>query len=362
MIRYLSVCSGIEAATVAWHPLGWQAVAFAEVDAYPSAVLAHHYPHVPNYGDMTRFREWPDAALDLLVGGTPCQSFSVAGLRKGLDDPRGSLMLTYLAVARRYRPRWVVWENVPGVLSVDDGRAFGSLLGGLAELGYGFAYRVLDAQHFGVPQQRRRVFVVGCSRGWRHSAAVLFERESLSWVPPQVADDSVSDRAWWAGEARVLKCIDACYGRKWGSNQWYASGHVIVGSDGRPRRATVLEVERCFGFPDDYTAVPESALREVRRRQAAGRVSSPATRAAGAPFVVQDVRERSAEGIEAGERAASCHVPALGARLSRADIVADGPRYKALGNSMAVPVMRWIGERIQMVDSLDSQDPAQERR
>ena len=182
-MRYLSVCSGIEAATAAWHPLGWEPVAFSEVDAFPSAVLKHHYPSVPNWGDMTKFQEWPDADVDVLVGGTPCQSFSVAGLRKGLDDPRGSLMLVYLAIARRYRPRWLVWENVPGVLSADGGRAFGSLLGGLAELGYGFAYRVLDAQYFGVAQRRKRVFVVGCLGDWRRAAAVLFERESLSGHP-----------------------------------------------------------------------------------------------------------------------------------------------------------------------------------
>lgn len=169
-MRYLSVCSGIEAASVAWRPLGWEPVAFSEIEKFPSAVLAHHYPDVPNWGDMTKFQEWPDAAVDLLVGGTPCQSFSVAGLRKGLDDPRGSLMLTHLALARRYRPEWVVWENVPGVLSADDGRAFGSLLGGLATLGYGFAYRVLDAQYFGLAQRRARVFVVGQLGDWRRAA------------------------------------------------------------------------------------------------------------------------------------------------------------------------------------------------
>jgi site-specific DNA-cytosine methylase len=116
-VKYLSVCSGIEAASVAWHPLGWSPVAFAEIEKFPSAVLAHHYPHVPNLGDMTKFKDWPDAAIDVLVGGTPCQSFSVEGLRKGMADPRGNLALTYLAIADRYRPEWVLWENVPGVLS-----------------------------------------------------------------------------------------------------------------------------------------------------------------------------------------------------------------------------------------------------
>lgn len=182
-LRYLSVCSGIEAASVAWHPLDWTAVAYSEIEPFPCAVLKHHYPETPNWGDMTQFQEWPDAVVDVLVGGTPCQSFSVAGLRAGLDDPRGSLMLTYLALARRYRPTWVVWENVPGVLSSNDGRDFGSFLGGLAELGYGFAYRVLDAQYLGLAQRRARVFVVGHLGDWRRAAAVLFERESLSGHP-----------------------------------------------------------------------------------------------------------------------------------------------------------------------------------
>jgi DNA (cytosine-5)-methyltransferase 1 len=183
-MKYLSLCSGIEAATVAWHPLGWEAVAYSEIERFPSEVLAHHYPHTPNLGDMTKFKEWTNVSdVDLLVGGTPCQSFSVAGLRKGLDDPRGNLMLTYLAIAKQYRPNWLVWENVPGVLSSNGGRDFGSFLGGLAECGYGFAYRVLDAQFFGVAQRRRRVFVVGYLGDWRAAAAVLFERHSLQGHP-----------------------------------------------------------------------------------------------------------------------------------------------------------------------------------
>jgi len=185
-LRYGSVCSGIEAASVAWAPLDWSPVFFSEIEKFPCEVLAHHYPDVPNLGDITKFKEWPDADIDVLVGGTPCQSFSVAGLRKGLADPRGNLALTYLAIAYRYRPEWLVWENVPGVLSSDGGRDFGAFLGGLGELGYGFAYRVLDAQYVrvdgmerAVPQRRRRVFVVGHSGDWRRAAAVLFERESL---------------------------------------------------------------------------------------------------------------------------------------------------------------------------------------
>ena len=183
-MRYLSVCSGIEAATVAWEPLGWKAVGFSEIEKFPSNLLEHYYPDVPNFGDMTKYERWPEADIDVLVGGTPCQSFSVAGLRKGLKDPRGNLALTYLAIAERYRPRWLVWENVPGVLSSNEGRDFGSFLGGLGKLGYGFSYRVLDAQYFGVPQRRRRVFVVGCIGDWRSAAKVLFEPESLQRNPP----------------------------------------------------------------------------------------------------------------------------------------------------------------------------------
>jgi len=178
-MNYLSVCSGIEAATVAWHPLGWNPVAFSEIERFPSNVLAHHYPQTPNLGDMNEFKKWPDTKFDVLVGGTPCQSFSVAGLRQGLDDPRGNLALTFCAILSRYSPTWFVWENVPGVLSSERGRDFGSLIGAMVKLGYGIAYRVLDAQYFGVPQRRRRVFVVGYLGDWRRAAQVLFEPESL---------------------------------------------------------------------------------------------------------------------------------------------------------------------------------------
>lgn len=191
-MRYLSLFSGIEAATQAWHDLGWEPAAFAEIEPFPAAVLAHHYPNVPNLGDVTKHKEWPDIGpVDLICGGSPCQSFSVAGLRKGMDDPRGNLMLTYLAIVDQYRPAWVVYENVPGILSSNGGRDFGAFLGALGQLGYGIAYRVLDAQYVrtrrsrrAVPQRRRRVFVVGYLGDWRRAAAVLFDAESLRRDPP----------------------------------------------------------------------------------------------------------------------------------------------------------------------------------
>jgi len=184
-LKYFSVCSGIEAASCAWESLGWKPSGFSEIEPFPCAVLANRFPNVKNYGDMTKYKEWENVGqFDVLVGGTPCQSFSVAGLRKGLNDPRGNLMLTFGAIADHFRPRWIVWENVPGVLSSNRGKDFGSFLGMLGELGYGFSYRVLDAQYFGVAQRRRRVFVVGYLGDWRRAAQVLFESESLCGYPP----------------------------------------------------------------------------------------------------------------------------------------------------------------------------------
>lgn len=276
-MRFLSVCSGIEAASVAWNPLGWKAVAFSEIEPFPCAVLAHHYPDTPNWGDMTKFQEWPDEPIDLLCGGTPCQSFSVAGLRKGLDDPRGNLMLTFGAIAAKYRPKWLVWENVPGVLSSNGGRDFGTFLGMLGQLGYGFAYRVLDAQYFGVPQRRRRVFVVGCLGDWRTAAAVLFEQESFK------GDSS----AGWSTRA-VHPCLTAKGARAFDDRTGYVLEEQSI------RTTTPLEHERLMGFPDGYTLLP-------------------------------------------GKRSP------------------DTPRFHALGNSWCVPVVRWIGERINIVESRSDQ-------
>lgn len=185
-MRYLSVCSGIEAATVAWDPLGFEPVAFSEVEPFPSAVLAQHYPDVPNLGDMTQIDGSKyNGSVDLLVGGTPCQSFSVAGLRGGMADPRGNLALAFLGLVDTIRPKYFVWENVPGVLSSSGGRDFGSFVSAVAQLGYRGGWRVLDAQYFGLAQRRKRVFFVGCSpAAERGPREILFERESLCGDSP----------------------------------------------------------------------------------------------------------------------------------------------------------------------------------
>ena len=205
---YLSVCSGIEAASVAWHPLGWQPLAVSEIEPFPRAVLAHHYPDVPIHGDFTKLRDMAFIVdADVLVGGTPCQAFSVAGLRKSLDDDRGNLSLEYVRLADAIdnvrlaagkQPAIIVWENVPGVLSVKD-NAFGSFLAGLAGEDTALvpprgkwtdsglvagpqrtvAWRILDAQYFGLAQRRRRVFVVASAREGFDPAAVLLELEGV---------------------------------------------------------------------------------------------------------------------------------------------------------------------------------------
>lgn len=181
-MRYISLFSGIEAATVAWEPLGWEPVCFSEIDQFACAVLAHRFPNVPNYGDITEIK-WEEVianhgAVDLVIGGSPCQSFSTAGSRASLDG-ESRLMFEYIRAVHDIRPRWLVWENVPGVFSVRD-NAFGQLLDELENIGYGLAWRTLDAQFFGVAQRRRRVFLVGHAGGMvGRAAAVLFERDSM---------------------------------------------------------------------------------------------------------------------------------------------------------------------------------------
>ena len=186
---------------------------------------------------LTQNETFKTSSIDLLVGGTPCQSFSVAGLRGGLADPRGNLMLTFLSLADAKKPRWIVWENVPGVLSSNGGKDFGTFLGALGELGYGFAYRVLDAQHFGVAQRRRRVFVVGYLGDWRPAAAVLFERESLSRDSKpsrKKGKETPTDAQGSVGEAGDVSCaggnVSPCVTSKWKTGYGGPSGSNETGN------------------------------------------------------------------------------------------------------------------------------------
>lgn len=377
-MRYLSVCSGIEAATVAWHPLGWTPAAFSEIEKFPRAVLAHHYPDVPCHGDFTTIGADEYGPIDLLVGGTPCQSFSIAGLRGGLADDRGNLALEFLRLAQRTRAEWLVWENVPGVLSSNGGRDFGAILGGMAELGYGFAYRVLDAQFFGVPQRRRRVFVVGHLGDWRRAAAVLFERESLSGNPAP------------RREARkgIAQCLTSGTGQRYDAETETLIAHSLRGEgfdaseDGTGRGTPLVPVaiqERAVsenpsagpngkGWRDDgqaYTlearqTVPAVAF-DMRGREGGAQFEGPhdtaniraasggSSRSYIAQSAVRRLTPRECERLQ-GFPDDYTLIPWRG---KDADQCPDGPRYKALGNSMAVPVMHWIGQRIEAVRAME---------
>jgi len=381
-VRYIDVCSGISAPTAAWKPLGWQALCYAEIEAAPRAVLAHHYPDVPLVGDFTQIKGNEYGPVDLLVGGTPCQSFSIAGLRGGLDDERGNLALEYLRLADRARPRWLVWENVPGVLSSGGGRDFGAILGGLAELGYGFAYRVLDAQHFGVPQRRRRVFVVGYLGDWRRAAAVLFERHGLSGHSAprrekgQNAPTIPSRSTGGGGLGTDFDCDGGLIAHTLRGEGFDASedgtgrGTPLVPVAFDPTQITSA-TNRSNTRPGDtcYTLAkgahaPAIAFSEI----AACRLS-----ATGAGFLTGNEQMSIEQNVAGVSTPSGLKVRRLTPRECerlqgfpddftlvpyRNRMMADGPRYKMLGNSMAVPVMRWIGERIAKVDALQLADEA----
>ena len=295
-MTYLSVCSGIEAASAAWKPLGFTPAGFAEVEAFPCAVLQTHFPNVKNYGDITQYEQWNEiGAVDIVVGGTPCQSFSVAGKRGGLSDIRGRLMYSYLGIVEKYKPQWILWENVAGVLSSGVGADFAQFLSGLEKCGYGWAYRVLDAQYFGVPQRRRRVFVVGHIDNRTDLAAkVLFERQryssNFSIYKKTEKTEIVGTLCTHIGAEHLYNnqiVIERGIGN---------SNETLIKKGIKLRRFTPLECERLQGFPDGWTQIA--------------------------------YRGKPAE-----------HCP-------------DSLRYKAIGNSMAVPVMRWIGERIKRVEKM----------
>ena len=393
-MKYGSVCSGIEAASLAWEPLGWQPAWFAEIEPFPSAVLAHRWPNVPNHGDMTKFKEWPNATIDILVGGTPCQSFSIAGLRKGLADPRGNLMLTYLAIAARYSPEWLVWENVPGVLSSNQGRDFAAFLNGLAELGYGFAYRILDAKHFGVPQRRRRVFLVANFGSWQRAAAVLFERASLSgYIAPSGNTQKNASAFIESSFGAYAESPDAGTIKASGGALAGGSESLVIAS-GKPETGTLLAncgdiqfLGNQEAFSGDFFVVHgrqdpcTSDLAFTLDCQHSGNTNvlcindniinksdnsggdgmgiiadstAHTLTATGKHAVVRNMQVRRLMPIEC-ERLQGFpdNHTLIPWRDKPAEECPDSARYKALGNSMAVPVMRWIGERIQQVSEID---------
>jgi DNA (cytosine-5)-methyltransferase 1 len=391
-MRFGSVCSGIEAASVAWHPLGWKAAWLSEIEPFPSAVLAHHYPDVLNLGDMTllpkRILSGEVEAPDVFCGGTPCQAFSVAGLRNSLDDARGNLSLTFVGIAnaidhvrsiRGESASIVFWENVPGVLSTKD-NAFGCFLAGLAgednplepaggkwtNAGYvlgpkrAVAWRVLDAQYFGVAQRRKRVFVVASARADFDPAAVLFEFEGLR------RDTAPSRETGQAVAASTIPSIAGsldteCGGGKL-THQSVANGHIVPAKpqwlDGGDLAATITTRSDDKRMPDKANAqlvmqpVFEMHGQDSRVRDLGDTCSTVTSKwgtgGGNVPVTLQPAMAvRRLTPVEC-ERLQGFpdNYTAIPWRKKPIEDCPDGPRYKALGNSMAVPVMAWIGKRI----------------
>ncbi|MGC1783361.1 MAG: DNA cytosine methyltransferase [Acidobacteriaceae bacterium] len=404
-MRYLSVCSGIEAVSVAWQPLGWQPVMFAEIDPFCCWLLRSRYrasrpifmpsPHdapdkkeakrraaairnivalpadgdVINAGDFTRIGKADVGTIDLLAGGTPCQSFSIAGKRAGLDDPRGNLTIEFARLADRLRPVWVVWENVPGVLSIDGGRTFGAFLGMLVELGYGLAWRILDARYFGVPQRRRRVFVVGHLGDWRAASAVLVERACLSGHSPsrretrQNIAPTLSARAHGGGGPGTDFDLDG------GALPEVSDAASIRAATGGSSNSYVAFSAKDYGADvDDIAPTLRGMGHDGSHANGGGQVAVAWSGELTASSDIAGTLQRGgeggrADGVMTSQMAVRRLTPRECERLQgfpddytlveyRSRLAADGPRYKALGNSMAVPVMRWIGERIAQVDAI----------
>lgn len=412
---YGSVCSGIEAATVAWKPLGWKAAWFSEIEPFPCRLLKHYYPDVPNLGDMFTIsynQKFIDAIIDLLVGGTPCQSFSIAGLRAGLASKNGNLALEYCRILYTKRPRWFVWENVPGALSSysnaeggtdlagegrDNGRCitetadFATILTAFRECGYSCAYRVLDAQHFGVPQRRRRIFVVGyLGNDWRPPAAVLFEPQSLrrNFAKGGKKEKDITGtighrskgRSVGVEEAAAGQLIPALTRRSYAdneSNEEKLIVHTLTGNghdaseDGTGRGTPIIPcwwdggqisqtLDRVLSkgqmMPEKnrfpcilYSIMPMNSTKDYKAREV--EVTQPLMKKngdsnQGGNVILHDdhLLVRRLTPLEA-ER-----LQGFPDNYTNIDGAADTPRYSAIGNSMAVDVMEWIGGRIEAVD------------
>lgn len=362
-MRYVSLFSGIEAASVAWGPLGWEPMCFCEVDPFPSAVLEQRFPGVPNLGDVSEV-DWggfveASGRPDVVVGGSPCQSFSLAGKREGLRGASG-LMWEFVRAVREVVPRWVVWENVPGALSSSGGEDFRCLLASLDELGYGLAWRVLDAQFFGVAQRRRRVFLVGCLGDPSGAVEVLFEPDGLSWdfgssrekrseLAAAARGGSEIAFRWSAGGktgfsvGHVSPCLTASEPPAVAGFKFHR-GAEAVGIGFEPEQSPTLTAD----WHQPVVCIADDAAKAAVDEELCGTLKCGGS----PPSVASSASVRRLTPVEC-ERLQGfpddwTRIPYRG---KPAEECPDGPRYKAIGNSMAVPVMRWIGERIEAVDA-----------
>ena len=394
-MRYASLCSGIEAASLAWEPLGWTPAWFAEIEPFPCAVLAHRWPHVPNHGDMTklvgRILTGEIEAPDILVGGTPCQAFSVAGLRGSLKDERGNLTLVMIRIldaidfirARNGQPPCIlIWENVPGVLNTKD-NAFGCFLGGLAGeslplepagqkwanagcvLGHKrrIAWRILDAQYFGVPQRRRRVFLIA-SAGSLRPAEILFERQGE-------AGDFGAGTETREDPAAFIEGSFGTYRQSAVGGTVKASGGALQGGSETllvvHGRQTPCTSDKAFTLDCQHNGNTNVVCIHgniIGRQLHNGGNGTGAIQDGTSYTLTATDRHAVSDGLQVrrlmpvecerlqGFPAGHTQIPWRG--KSAADCP-DSLRYKAIGNSMAVPVMRFIGKRIQheITDSIN---------
>jgi DNA (cytosine-5)-methyltransferase 1 len=351
-VKGATLFSGIGAPELAAPEIKW--VWHAEIDAFPSAVMAHHHG-TPNLGDVSADdfieRAKQHGPIDILVAGSPCQSFSVAGKRLGLDDARGNLALVTLRICQQLRPRWLVFENVPGLLTSGKGDDFAAFLDQMEKCGFACAWRILDAQYAGVAQRRRRVFVIGhLGDDWRPPAAILFEPAGLC------GDTPPSRQAREEAAPAIAGSLDTqCGGGKL-THQSAANGHIIV--EGEDVQGTITtrtftsigarDVEEGAVRPMIAFGANNSAGQGISASDAITPTLSttkvPAV--AGSHLTVRRLTPRECERLQ-GFPDDFTLIP-----YRHGKPAADGPRYKALGNSMAVPVLRWILDRVQLFSEL----------
>ncbi len=407
-MRFLSLFSGIEAASVAFGPLGFLPVAFAEREKFPSAVLAHHYPDVPNLGDVTTVN-WnafvrTNKPIDLVVFGSPCQSFSIAGRRLGMDDPRGNLALHAIRIISIVRPRWFLFENVPGLLSSGGGWDFGQFLAAVGDIGYYGAWRVLDAQYFGLAQRRKRLFFVGHSGDWRGPTAVLFEPQRVQGHSPPVrrekqkasgafeigpggnrftdlaptldarCKDGPIRNQLGLGVAYAIQERAVCENPDAGPNGLGVQADIAYTLEARERtQAVAFDCKaggktgfavgdicgalRGDGFGGGHSAVafggnnrsgPIDLASGVNTKGGSGRMQFETETFVAQAFGVRRIMPVEAERLQ-GLPDNYTRIPW---RRKPAEACPDGPRYRAIGNSFPVPVVRWIGRRIDIFNRL----------
>lgn len=420
-LKYISLFSGIEAASVAWEPLGWEPISFSEIEPYPCELLKQRFPDVPNLGDITKI-DWSSyrGKADIIVGGSPCQSFSIAGNREGLKGESG-LMFEYIRAIREVLPRYFVWENVPGALSSEKGAAFGQLLHEMDVIGYGLAWRVLDAQFFGVAQRRRRVFLVGCLGNAGRAAQILFDGESMRWDRPSSRDKRKSLAA--NAKSRLGRCYSmlvrcGCAGGKGalaqddigmtdkngphgdginedlsftlnttdrhavaylpfnptqvtskqnGNNpQWGDPCHTLSATDRPPHVICMADANAKAAIDEDlcgtlhvggdpsFVAVEASNGEDV-----VGALCARDYKVVGSQYVSEGkviAQKDDAHYIVRKLMPIECErLQGFPDRWTDIEFkgkpASDAARYKALGNSMAVPVMHWIGKQIARFDA-----------